>query len=484
MPINKVGTRGIEDGAVATVDVAPGAVTSAKIADGGVPNSKLANTSAFGITLGGSSTRNDRFINWQSVVVSDGSTVTTMVAGRGYFINNSSAAGIVKLPTSAVAGDTIAIKDYTGQFGTNNLTIQRNGHKIQGTANDGRIATNRASVELVYVDATKGWLYSIESNVDDLQLATYISATGGTITTSGNFKIHTFTGDGNFIVSSLGNDAGGPNSVDYLVVAGGGAGGTPGGNSGGGGGAGGLRFYVSPDITSYPASPRNGPAAIPVSVATFPITVGGGSASKTHPSPNPGVFRGSSSVFSTITSTGGGDGGHAAGGGNPGNSGGSGGGGTGGGLNKPGGAGNTPPVSPSQGSAGGDRGSPGPDGGGGGGGGFMAAGAAADTGTDKAGGVGGGFPSAAFGANGQPAGDYRYFSGGGQGGGNSNPSVPANALGGGGATGGPASGPEPARVGTPGTANTGGGGGGPNNASTGVGGAGGKGIVVIRYKFQ
>ena len=35
-------------------------------------NDKLANTSAFGITLGGSSTRNDRFISWQSVVVSDG----------------------------------------------------------------------------------------------------------------------------------------------------------------------------------------------------------------------------------------------------------------------------------------------------------------------------------------------------------------------------------------------------------------------------
>lgn len=47
-----------------------------------------------------------------------------MVAGRGYFVNNSSAAGIVKLPAGGTAGDTIAIKDYAGNFGTNNLTIQ------------------------------------------------------------------------------------------------------------------------------------------------------------------------------------------------------------------------------------------------------------------------------------------------------------------------------------------------------------------------
>ena len=31
---------------------------------------------------------------------------------------------------------------------------------------------------------------------------------------------------------------------------------------------------------------------------------------------------------------------------------------------------------------------------------------------------------------------------------------------------------------------SGGGGGGPNNATQGAGGAGGKGIVVLRYKFQ
>ena len=56
----------------------------------------------------------------------------------------------------ASAGDTIAIKDYAGNFGTNNLTIQRNSHKIQGVANDAQLKLIETSVFMVYVDATKG----------------------------------------------------------------------------------------------------------------------------------------------------------------------------------------------------------------------------------------------------------------------------------------------------------------------------------------
>jgi hypothetical protein len=39
----------------------------------------------------------------------------------------------------------------------------------------------------------------------------YLTATGGTVATSGDFKIHSFTGDGCFVVSQIGNPAGGPN---------------------------------------------------------------------------------------------------------------------------------------------------------------------------------------------------------------------------------------------------------------------------------
>jgi hypothetical protein len=92
--------------------------------------------------------------------------------------------------------------------------------------------------------------------VGDLQQALFTSATGGTVTTSGDFKIHTFTGDGCFVVSQFRKSyvpTGGPSNVDYLVVAGGGSGG---GCIGGGGGAGGHR-------TTFP-SPGCNAGAFPI----------------------------------------------------------------------------------------------------------------------------------------------------------------------------------------------------------------------------
>jgi len=176
MAIDKIGSKARGDGSVAAADIAPGTITGTQLA-GSIANAKLANSTVTingtAIALGASGSINP--VSWQSVVVSDGSTVTTMVAGRGYFVNNTSAAGIVKLPISASAGDTVAIKDYAGNFATNKLTIQRNGHNIQGVANDSQIRTNRASVQLVYIDATKGWLYTKEeSNVGRFKKKIYI----------------------------------------------------------------------------------------------------------------------------------------------------------------------------------------------------------------------------------------------------------------------------------------------------------------------
>ena len=98
--------------------------------------------------------------------------------------------------------------------------------------------------------------------------ASFIEATGGTITTSTSFKIHTFTGDGCFVVSNGGNSAG-SNTVDYLVVAGGGAGGAHGGDGstvGGGGGAGGYRESSGAASGCYTVSPLGAcVAALPVS---------------------------------------------------------------------------------------------------------------------------------------------------------------------------------------------------------------------------
>ena len=93
-------------------------------------------------------------IDWQSVVTGN----TTMVASRGYFVNTTSGAITMTLPASASIGNTVAIIDYAGTADTNNITVARNSHKIQGDASDLTVSTERAAFRLVYVDATQGWL--------------------------------------------------------------------------------------------------------------------------------------------------------------------------------------------------------------------------------------------------------------------------------------------------------------------------------------
>ena len=105
----------------------------------------------------------------------------------------------------------------------------------------------------------------------------YMSATGGTVTTDGNYKVHSFTSSGSFVVTGSG-------TVEYLVIGGGGGGA---GKYGGGGGAGAYRTASN----------------FSVSTQTYTITVGAGGAGGVGD--NSGS-NGSNSIFSTITSTGGG----------------------------------------------------------------------------------------------------------------------------------------------------------------------------------
>ena len=93
-------------------------------------------------------------VDWQAVVTG----ATTMVAGRGYFVNTTSSAFTMTLPSSATRGDEVHIIDYAATFDTNNCTVGRNSHKIQGASSDLTVATERAAFTLVYVDSTQGWL--------------------------------------------------------------------------------------------------------------------------------------------------------------------------------------------------------------------------------------------------------------------------------------------------------------------------------------
>ena len=93
--------------------------------------------------------------SWQAVITA---ATKTAVAGEGYFINTTSNACTLTLPASPSIGDFVSFIDYAGTFDTNNLTIARNGKKIQGATADLTVSTERAANTLVFVDDTQGWL--------------------------------------------------------------------------------------------------------------------------------------------------------------------------------------------------------------------------------------------------------------------------------------------------------------------------------------
>jgi hypothetical protein len=407
-------------------------------------------------------------VNWDTTAKTAG---FTGVSGNGYFINTTSGAITVNLPASPSAGDIMALVDYAGTANTNAITVGRNGSNINGAASDLAISKENSGIVLVYVDGTRGWKGTETANLDDIALQPkYICATGGTIKTSGNFKTHIFTGPGTFTVSCGGNPLG-SDTADYFVVAGGG------GTTSGGGGAGGFRISNSVGCVPAPTmSPLSNPSGLPVSVQGYPITVGAGGTAGSGP-----TNQGSQSIFSTITSTGGGHGesNDQVSSGGPGGSGG--GGGRSSTTNPGGGSGNTPPVSPPQGNNGASTGASAPYNGGGGGGAGSAATPSngATTSTSGAGSfiadtfIGGCAPS--YGTPG-PVSSTRYFSGGGGAGSGNGGSGQVGGVGGGG-TGSDGDQGSPGLGGT----NTGGGAGGSDGSSSK---AGGSGIVMIRYKFQ
>jgi hypothetical protein len=421
----------------------------------------------------------------------------TAVAGEGYFVNTTSGAINVTLP-AGTAGAVVAVKDYAGTFDTNNVTLIRNGSdKIGGLAINATLSTEGTAVTLVFIDSTQGWLVTDSGLQTDAPTAQYVTASGGTVLTCGNFKTHVFTGPGTFTVCNAGN-ASGSNTLDYVVVAGGGGSGS---YNGGGGGAGGFRLSNSVGCVPAPTmSPLVAPTGLTATPGSFPIIVGAGGAAGGPPGnpPYPGES-GVNSTFATITSAGGGGSGHSSTAGQNGGSGG----GAGGEAptGNDGGTGNTPPTSPAQGTDGGDGGTA-PNGrASGGGGGAAAQGEDVRSGDPADGGDGGigsfvadaffGPTAPSYGTPG-PVSSTRYFAGGGGGGTESSPTIPgglgSNGDGGAGGGGGAGPGPTTRGSGTAGTVNTGGGAGGASryncNGSYGSGATGGSGIVIIRYKFQ
>jgi hypothetical protein len=71
---------------------------------------------------------------------------------------DTSTSKTVTLPTNATMGDEIRIIDVTGNASSNNIIINRNGHKIQGSATNFIINLDRSAIGLVYYNVAQGWV--------------------------------------------------------------------------------------------------------------------------------------------------------------------------------------------------------------------------------------------------------------------------------------------------------------------------------------
>jgi hypothetical protein len=371
-------------------------------------------------------------------ITTDGNGTISFATVNGTTINNNADNRII---TGSGTANTLE--------GEANLTYDGTSMSIGGTGSvkipSGTTAQRPSSptAGMVRYNTTEDYVEYYNGSAWFPTSETGVDASGGTETTVGGYKIHTFTTSGTLTVTSGGD-------VEYLVIAGGGGGGC---GTAGGGGAGGYRTNVSGETSGGGASAES---SLNLSTGSYTITVGAGGAGGVVSTSN--VSNGSNSIFASITSIGGGAGGE----GNTNNtraagqSGGSGGGDWSyGGDSRTNGSGTS--------GQGYDGGTGASDGGSGGGG----AGAVGGSGSsaNKGGDGGNGVSSSITGS--------AVVRGGG-GAGSGFPDASSGGTGGGG-------GSWYSNYTQAGTANTGGGGAGDYAYASGNGGNGGSGIVIIRY---
>jgi len=221
----------------------------------------------------------------------------TASAGNAYPVNTTSGAITVTLPASPTAGQFVTILDYAGTAGTNNITINPNGNKIQGGNNNLAISINRQAYNFVYVDATQGWL----SYAQEYTLAPYAPysisyliagggagaadggggagglVTGTTTFSGGNIYTITVGAGGAGSTSTTGSGVSGSNSSITGLTTALGGGGVPNagnglsGGSGGGGDADNLTTHTGGSGTSGQGNAGGGSG-----FTTTPYSSGGG----------------------------------------------------------------------------------------------------------------------------------------------------------------------------------------------------------------
>ena len=303
MAINKLDTGAIQDNSITNAKMADDAVGVADLAATGTPS----NTTFL---------RGDNA--WATPTDTD--TVYTHPNHSGDVV--SAADGAMTIQTDAV---DIAMLSATGTPGNTTFLRGDNAWATAGVSTfanltDTTVATSDPTATInppatghLYLNKTSGNLSvctdattnsNVWRNVGDVP--TFPAATGGTVTTVGDYKVHTFTSSGTFTVSNQGNLLG-SNTIAYLVIAGGG--GAGGAQRGGGAGAGGYRSNWNSETSGGGASAEASMEC--PSIAGHAVTVGAGGACGPYAEGNQPAAgtSGSNSVFNGITSVGGGNGG-------------------------------------------------------------------------------------------------------------------------------------------------------------------------------
>jgi hypothetical protein len=457
MAIRKVISRSLADGAVATVDLDGNAVTPAAISD-------QDNTSTGLFTLPAGTTAQRPATTYTGAQRFNTDTeVMEYYNGSAWFKISSVVPSLTTVTGNVISGLSSTLTLGGEGFLSSNLIVNliQVADAIDVDVTVTPTSDTAATVTIpssVYSNITVGNDLTINVTNSDGMTSGSLTSTaldvpsGGTITTSGDYRIHTFTSSGTFTntLPSL--------EVEYLVVAGGGGVGAR--RHAGGGGAGGYRCSVSGENSGRNSTAES---ALTLTTGNKTVTIGaGGASSPSTGNSNAGAQNGSNSVFDTITSLGGGfgstyDGGNGASGG------------CGGGA----GARNAAAASGGSGTAGqGFDGGAGQantgSGAGGGGGGAGQAGEQGSTDGADAGGDGGN------GIESSIDGSATYRAGGGGGGASTAGSRGTGGLGGGG------DGAHSTQTPQSGTVNTGGGAG-AGGGEQDYGQTGGSGIVIVRY---
>lgn len=240
-------------------------------------------------------------LTWQSVV----SSSFTAVGGCAYPVNTTTAPVTVTLPATPTAGMLVAFDDYAGTFATNSLTINPNGAPIGGVVSNVTLANNGESVQLVYVDSTKGWLAYAGFTKSPIQTTVpvqYVIVAGGggggnagAGGGAGGFKtgttnltvgtLYTFTvGSGGVGSTSASAGTNGGNSsisgIDTAIGGGGGASyGTSVGGSAGGSGGGGAAYNGTSIQGGAGTSGQGNTGGNSVTTSPYLVAAGGGGAS-------------------------------------------------------------------------------------------------------------------------------------------------------------------------------------------------------------